>query len=322
MKKLAILLVTMWAFIACNDREETPASMKVNFSFSHVLDGHPLELESAPFTLPSGERFIPRKFKYYISNITFNNSTKGTSHRVSDGYFLIDEAGKKNFSVEVPADEYDQLTFYVGIDKARNLSTDQVGDLDPNNDMAWNWKTGYIFLALEGEWEYESDERQGLVVHIGNNDPESEQNFKAINFDLESSGKTLGTEAVVDLDFQAELNELFLAPMNLSSTSWKTPASWAENGQSILPIIIKTASLHSSNRFHQVEKSNYISAAPSSVPTHTVDRLSSGRWEYRRAITGLYHPGDCLQPPSGRFSPTRAESHEQTRSAAGKSLIL
>ncbi|GGF45543.1 MbnP family protein [Echinicola rosea] len=215
MKKIAIILLTLWAFTACNDQEETPASIAVDFSFSHVMDGNPLELESTTFTLPSGEQFIPRKFKYYISNITFKNNSQGTSYTVSDGYFLIDEAGKKNFSVEVPADEYDQLTFYVGVDKARNHSTDQVGDLDPSNDMAWNWNTGYKFLVLEGEWEYESNERQGLVVHIGNNDPESEQNFKAINIDLESAGKTLGTEAVVDLDFQAELNELFLDPHEL-----------------------------------------------------------------------------------------------------------
>ncbi|QDH80993.1 hypothetical protein FKX85_18865 [Echinicola soli] len=233
MKKIAIIVLTVWTLTACNDREETPSGMAVSFSFSHVLDGNPLELEGDAFTLPSGESFTPRKFKYYISNITFKNSISGSSYTVSDGYFLIDEAGKKKFSVEIPSDDYDALTFYVGIDKARNLSTDQVGDLDPSNDMAWNWNTGYKFLVLEGEWEYESDERHGLVVHIGSNDPESEQNFKAINFDLASAGQSLGSEAVVQLDFQAELNELFMDPNELilhelENTSIKG-GKWAVN---------------------------------------------------------------------------------------------
>ncbi|AGA80229.1 MbnP family protein [Echinicola vietnamensis] len=212
MKKIFIIVLTLIAFTGCNDQEETPSNIAVTFNFSHSLDGTPLALEGPAFALPSGESFTPRKFKYYVSNITFTNSTSGNRFSVPDGYFLIDEAGKKQFSVEIPSDRYDQLTFYIGIDKARNLSTDQVGDLDPSNDMAWNWNTGYKFFVLEGEWEFEGSARQGLIVHIGNNDPESEQNFKAIDFDLASAGKTLGKEVVVELDFEANLDQLFTAP--------------------------------------------------------------------------------------------------------------
>ncbi|MBD8489948.1 hypothetical protein IFO69_14420 [Echinicola sp. CAU 1574] len=218
MKNIAILLIAILGFTACNnnDKDELPASMEVNFSFAHSLNGQALELENEAYTLPSGESFTPRKFKYYISNITFANSTNNSSYKVEDGYFLIDQAGKTSFSVEVPTAAYDQLTFYVGIDKSRNHSTDQVGDLDPNNDMVWNWNTGYKFLVLEGEWEYQSSERQGLIVHIGNNDPESEQNFKAISFDLEDAGKSLGSSATANLSFEAELSELFINPNTLN----------------------------------------------------------------------------------------------------------
>ncbi|WP_215224111.1 MbnP family protein [Echinicola shivajiensis] len=217
MKKLAILLLAIIGFTACqnDDKDQIPAETEVNFSFTHLFNGEEVELENKSYTLPAGESFTPRKFKYYISNITFENSHTGASHKIEDGYFLIDQAGKKEFSVTLPTAEYDKLTFFVGIDKARNLSTDQVGDLDPNNDMVWNWNTGYKFLVLEGEWEYQSSDRSGLIVHIGNNNPENGQNFKAINIDLEAKGKNLGSNASIKLDLEVELSELFINPNSI-----------------------------------------------------------------------------------------------------------
>ena len=177
MKNLAIILLVVLGFTSCkDDKEEMPAEIQVNFEFSHFINGEELEL---------------------------------------DGYYLIDEAGKKEISLEVPTANYDKLSYYVGIDKARNLSTDQVGDLDPNNDMVWSWKTGYKFLVLEGEWEYQTADRRGLVVHIGNNDPESEINFKEFSFDLSSEGLSLGNQAMVDLDIEAEISSLFTGDSDL-----------------------------------------------------------------------------------------------------------
>ncbi|AKP49918.1 hypothetical protein CA2015_0448 [Cyclobacterium amurskyense] len=216
MKNLAIILLVVLGFTSCkDDKEEMPAEIQVNFEFSHFINGEELELDGKAYTLPSGESFIPSKFKYYISNITFENSQTGNSYTVADGYYLIDEAGKKEISLEVPTANYDKLSYYVGIDKARNLSTDQVGDLDPNNDMVWSWKTGYKFLVLEGEWEYQTADRRGLVVHIGNNDPESEINFKEFSFDLSSEGLSLGNQAMVDLDIEAEISSLFTGDSDL-----------------------------------------------------------------------------------------------------------
>jgi len=216
MKKLAILLLAVLGFTACkDDMEEMRAEIQVNFEFSHFLGEEELELNGKAYTLPSGEAFTPSKFKYYISNITFENSQNGSTYTVADGYYLIDEAGKKEITIDVPTASYDKLSYYVGIDQARNLSTDQVGDLDPSNDMVWNWKTGYKFLVLEGEWEYENSERRGLVMHIGNNDPESEINFKKFSFDLSSEGMSLGNKAMVSLDIEAEINSLFTGDSDL-----------------------------------------------------------------------------------------------------------
>lgn len=216
MKNLIIILFLCIGFTSCqNEGVELPPEIQVNFTFSHFLEGEPLELDGKAFTLPSGELFTPKKFKYYISNIRFENSESGEAYDVSDGYYLIDEAGKKAFSIIVPTGRYDKLSYYVGIDKERNLSTDQVGDLDPSNDMVWNWKTGYKFLVLEGEWEYDTSERRGLVMHIGNNDPETELNFKQFTFDLAAQGASLGSEALVNLDLEAELSSLFVGDNNL-----------------------------------------------------------------------------------------------------------
>ena len=123
MKNLAIILLVVLGFTSCkDDEEEMFTSIQVNLEFAHVLNGEALELDGKAYNLPSGESFTPSKFKYYISNITFENSETGNTYFVADGYYLIDEAGKKEITFEVPAGSYDKLSYYVGIDKERNLS--------------------------------------------------------------------------------------------------------------------------------------------------------------------------------------------------------
>lgn len=96
MKNLAIILLVVLGFTSCkDDEEEMFTSIQVNLEFAHVLNGEALELDGKAYNLPSGESFTPSKFKYYISNITFENSETGNTYFVADGYYLIDEAGKK-----------------------------------------------------------------------------------------------------------------------------------------------------------------------------------------------------------------------------------
>ena len=67
------LFGSLLIFSSCKD-EEIPATMAINIELEHVLAGQTLELNGKSFTLPSGEDFTPKKFKYYISNVELKNS--------------------------------------------------------------------------------------------------------------------------------------------------------------------------------------------------------------------------------------------------------
>jgi len=67
----------------------------------------------------------------------------------------------------VPPGRYDRIAVAIGVDAVANARIDHVGDLDPNGQMAWNWKTGYKFFVLEGEVHPEEGESVPLVHHVG-----------------------------------------------------------------------------------------------------------------------------------------------------------
>lgn len=198
------VFASLLIFSSCTD-EEIPATMAMDITMEHVLDGQTLELNGKSFTLPSGEDFTPKKFKYYISNVELRNTITGESYAEADSYHLISEDGKKSIDLGmVPSSNYNELSFSIGVDEVANGKTDQTGDLDPNSDMAWNWNTGYKFLVLEGEFTNStSGDRQGLVMHIGTNG-----NFRTVTQPLAGvrAGKT------TSLTLTSNLDELFKDP--------------------------------------------------------------------------------------------------------------
>lgn len=202
-----VLFGSLLIFSSCKD-EEIPATMAMNIELEHVLSGQTLELNGKSFTLPSGEDFTPKKFKYYISNIELRNTSTGETFEEEDSYHLISEDGNKSIDLGmVPSSNYDELVFSIGVDEVANGKTDQTGDLDPNSDMAWNWNTGYKFLVLEGEFtNSKTSERQGLVMHIGTN-----ANYKTIAQSL--NGVKAGKSTTLTLS--SNLDELFLDPNTL-----------------------------------------------------------------------------------------------------------
>lgn len=218
MKNISYLfLAVLFAFTSCDKEDETPAQMNVEITFENTLNGNPLELNQEIFTLPSGESFMVKKFKYYISNVILTDSETNTQYVETDSYHLMGQ--DFNSAIElgmIPSANYDQITFSIGVDEVANSRTDQTGDLDPNNDMAWNWNSGYKFVVLEGEFIHQStQERTGLVFHIGNN-----QNYATVTLPL--SGLAAGKSASISLE--TAIDELFsnpntLVPSNLASTT-------------------------------------------------------------------------------------------------------
>jgi len=116
-----------------------------------------------------GENFEITRFDYYISNIVLTTKD-GKEVRLFNSYHLIKGNDPKSQVLNlpnIPTAEYKSISFLIGIDKKRNQSGIQMGALDPANDMFWTWKTGYVFLKLEGKSDVSNLSGGKFNFHVG-----------------------------------------------------------------------------------------------------------------------------------------------------------
>jgi hypothetical protein len=144
--------------------------------FDIQVESMPLEINK-PIYKQLETSYQIEKFAFYVSNIMLKDTKTKLSYKVPESYHLLNfNDNKLSINLDkVPTGNYDSLFFGLGIDSQRNTSLDQIGDLDPNNGMAWDWKTGYKFLSVEGKLFPTNQNPKGLVVHIGTD--ENYQNF-------------------------------------------------------------------------------------------------------------------------------------------------
>ena len=94
------------------------------------------------------------KLKYYVSNVKFKKAD-GTYFVHPESYFLVDLADLATTTLaiaNVPAADYTEMSYTLGVDSTRNCSGAQTGALDPVNTMFWSWNSGYIATKAEGTY--------------------------------------------------------------------------------------------------------------------------------------------------------------------------
>lgn len=105
----------------------------------------------------SGEDYAVTMLNYFVSNVSLTKDD-GTVVKFPDRYFLLRLADPKTHNLtlaDVPAGNYKQVTFSVGVDSAKSVSSADAlkGVLDPAawaDPMYWSWNSGYIFWRFEG----------------------------------------------------------------------------------------------------------------------------------------------------------------------------
>jgi hypothetical protein len=133
-------------------------------SFQHSANGKPLVLKDSSYTNSFNENYNVTRLKYYISNIHFDEHSKG---KPIQNIFLMDAAEEDTVHLQVPAGTYRTLYFTLGVDSILNCSGAQDGALDPLNGMFWTWNSGYIFFKLEGFSSSSAADLNRIEHHIG-----------------------------------------------------------------------------------------------------------------------------------------------------------
>ena len=188
---------------SCADDDDAPAGPStVTLEFQNQFEGQALALRQE-YINAQGQRVTFSSFRYYISNVKLTRAD-GSQYVQPDSYHLIERTAdnvKETFTLaDVPAGDYTSLTFSVGVDPTRNLSTDQVGDLDPNHTMAWNWDTGYKFLVAEGQYFNTAENTfRNFIYHVGN-----DANYRTVTLALPSGWQLTGQAKTLILTANAK----------------------------------------------------------------------------------------------------------------------
>jgi len=172
-------------------------------NFNTYVNGEELEY-GKKYASPNGDgTFAIYDFKLYVSNLQLiSNANPETDYLEKESYHLLKFHTSNNYSFvldNISLESYDKIGISIGIDEEANLSTKNPGDLDPTNQMAWNWTSGYKFLLFEGLYTPESSENDiPIVFHIG-----FSENNKDLVFDITSKD---------EIQFDIEITELFKNP--------------------------------------------------------------------------------------------------------------
>ncbi len=174
MKKI-IFLSTFALFVlgACKKQTTNTGDQKaaLTITYNNSCDGKPVEYGKLQYTNAAGNLYSITMLKYYISNVVLVHEDN-TEHKLQN-YDLMDAFDLANFSTieakDVPYGKYTKMKFYVGIDKVRNHSGAQDGDLDPIHQMIWTWATGYIFSKHEGTFVNNIGDTVVMQYHMGTN---------------------------------------------------------------------------------------------------------------------------------------------------------
>ncbi|HEX2628910.1 MAG TPA: MbnP family protein [Chitinophagaceae bacterium] len=182
-----------------NNNEMVPVSVE----FDNIVGGQNLFLNTVNYSNAAGEQFNISLLQYFISNIKLRK-TDGTCYTIEQdsSYFLIKEsdAATRYARFKVPAGDYNQLQFVIGVDSLRSTMdiSKRTGVLDPSggmdDGMYWGWNSGYIFFKMEGispAAPVDPTGQRKFRYHIGGFGGYSAptiNNIKTITIDLATSG--------------------------------------------------------------------------------------------------------------------------------------
>lgn len=190
-----LILILLMSLFSCTDTIEE-ATVDLNFTLSYQ-DEPLVAFEERDY--PLGFKVFFTKYSLYISDVELT-SIEG-NHKLSDVEFLdlltgvnddaTAEEGQIRTYLNVPARQYDGLTFNIGVPSEVNATEPASYNPDSplsNNGEYWVGWSSYIFHKIEGKFDSDGDgdAEAGLALHIGSDMAFREVRISApINIDQE-----------------------------------------------------------------------------------------------------------------------------------------
>ncbi|ANQ47846.1 hypothetical protein MY04_0464 [Flammeovirga sp. MY04] len=203
-----LLLFLLLGFSSCDKHKENfdvpgTGQIRLKFNLLHDLLGNQIPLNyNTPYQNALNQTYLFDDFRMYISNVTLRDTTGTHYYKVPNSYHLIEMIDNADTSIvikDLPNSNFTEINFSVGVDNDANYSTDQVGDLDPANGMAWDWNTGYKFVYLNGLRILPDSSTRGLVYHIG-----GDANYRTVRFTQKDINLNQNNNLTIEFDVHVD----------------------------------------------------------------------------------------------------------------------
>lgn len=232
-----VFLGIVLAFYGCGDDDNPsspdPGAGDVVLAFDARVDGQAFTMNQMMYTNASSNAYAVKKLQFIVSDFTLHaHVTPKASHNGEDDFTsaavhyrdLADAATRSMTLRDVPAGEYDFVSFTFGLDEQDNLDPDQGGSLPQTDDfeaMRWpaSWGGGYHYMKFEGDFVDANSDTVTFAVHTGKRDamndvtfgtdPAPAHHFFEVTVPIDLAVTDGGTE---DLAVQMNLNEWFTDP--------------------------------------------------------------------------------------------------------------
>jgi hypothetical protein len=163
LKNIVAVMALALVFTSCSDDDNNKITGQGNLKleFDNIYGSENLAFNT-PYPNSNGEVVKINNAIYIISNIVLTK-TDGSTYTVpkSQSYFFVNEANVASTILNlpnIPAGNYNKVTFGVGVDKAQfDAGANGQGTLwetagNPALGMTWSWTAGYKFIKFEGTY--------------------------------------------------------------------------------------------------------------------------------------------------------------------------
>ena len=237
-------------------------SADLQITLRHTVSGEPLRLDSLRYKNTAGETYSLTRLSYLLSGFALQD-VEGNWVELGQQYLWVD-AEKSRLSTaiaEAPAGVFRAIRFDLGLPEDVNHGDPgQYGathPLNPNfNRLHWDWKGGYIFLAVEGRYRARNDELPGYVYHLANDWNRTPVQLEAM-IDLRESAAV-----EITLDLGALLN----APRPISLMGDGASTHSAKDDPIAAKLVANIRSAFQVNRVHSVVRREEPKLLPIDLP--------------------------------------------------------
>jgi hypothetical protein len=231
---LFILLVALLFATACKEKppdEPEDQSGKISISFVHNLDGSQLRIDTMMYTNTAVNHYMITEVQYFISDVTLYKSD-GSAQMIDDWKDIhyvdndIPSTLQWNVFDNIPAGEYDSLSFVFGITEAKNHSLMYTDP--PESLMFWPEYLGggYHYMKLNGKWLDQDNKMIPFDFHLGigqTYDNEGNitgfiQNYFTVH--LPTSSFTVEKEKTTNIVLVMNIESWFSTPHDYNHNDW------------------------------------------------------------------------------------------------------